>query len=40
MGWTVRPGEGETAERVTLKLERTNKPEDEAGAEAGEGEEL
>ncbi|MGW3121350.1 hypothetical protein ACWDBW_30075 [Streptomyces sp. NPDC001107] len=26
-GWTVRPGEGETPERVTLKLERTLKPE-------------
>ncbi|MFE6334012.1 hypothetical protein ACFVOK_12430 [Streptomyces sp. NPDC057798] len=35
VGWMVRPGEGETAERVTLKLERTNKPEDETG----EGEE-
>lgn len=35
VGWTVRPGEGETAERVTLKLERTDKPEDETG----EGEE-
>lgn len=33
VGWTVRPGEGETAERVTLKLERTVKPEDGAGAE-------
>lgn len=27
VGWTVRPGEGETSERVTLKLERTVKPE-------------
>ncbi len=28
VGWTVRPGDGETPERVTLKLERTIKPED------------
>ncbi|MEU0722885.1 hypothetical protein [Streptomyces sp. NPDC006140] len=28
LGWTVRPGEGETPERVTLKLERTIKPEE------------
>ncbi|MFE0257291.1 hypothetical protein [Streptomyces sp. NPDC059010] len=27
-GWTVRPGEGETPERVTLQLERTLKPEE------------
>ncbi|MFJ9617828.1 hypothetical protein [Streptomyces noursei] len=27
VGWTVRPGQGETPERVTLKLERTVKPE-------------
>ena len=34
-GWTVRPGEGETPERVTLKLERTLKPE-ESSDETGE----
>ncbi|MER6086841.1 hypothetical protein [Streptomyces bluensis] len=28
LGWTVRPGEGETPERVTLKLERPIKPEE------------
>ncbi|WP_405803421.1 hypothetical protein [Streptomyces sp. NBC_01187] len=34
VGWTVRPGDGETPERVTLKLERTVKPEEgEDGAE-------
>ncbi|AIA03441.1 hypothetical protein ACFCXR_15315 [Streptomyces noursei] len=33
VGWTVKPGGGETAERVTLKLERTNKPEDNEGQE-------
>ncbi|MER8002091.1 hypothetical protein [Streptomyces sp. NPDC095613] len=31
VGWTVRPGNGETAERVTLKLERLVKPEDSGG---------
>ncbi|WP_071372490.1 hypothetical protein [Streptomyces sp. MUSC 14] len=36
VGWTVRPGEGETPERVTLKLERTFKPEDSSGDETGE----
>ncbi|NUK18289.1 hypothetical protein [Streptomyces lunaelactis] len=30
IGWTVRPGQGETPERVTLKLERTVKPADSA----------
>lgn len=35
VGWTVRPGEGETPERVTLKLERTVKPE-ESGEEMEE----
>jgi hypothetical protein len=35
VGWTVRPGEGETSERVTLKLERTLKPE-ESDDETGE----
>ncbi|MCR8573071.1 hypothetical protein [Streptomyces sp. Isolate_219] len=33
LGWTVKPGEGETAERVTLKLERTVKPESDDEAE-------
>ncbi|MGW7572375.1 hypothetical protein [Streptomyces sp. NPDC054765] len=28
VGWTMRPGEGETAERVTLKLDRSVKPAD------------
>ncbi|GAA1919873.1 hypothetical protein [Streptantibioticus ferralitis] len=28
-GFTVRPGQGETSERVTLKLERTLKPSDD-----------
>ncbi|MER7047958.1 hypothetical protein [Streptomyces jumonjinensis] len=28
-GWTVRPGSGESPERVTLKLERALKPEDD-----------
>ncbi|MFE7118676.1 hypothetical protein ACFU99_24985 [Streptomyces sp. NPDC057654] len=28
VGWTIRPGDGETPERVTLKLERTVKPEE------------
>ncbi|MDX3224569.1 hypothetical protein [Streptomyces sp. ME19-01-6] len=35
VGWTVRPGEGETPERVTLKLERTVKPA-ESGDETEE----
>lgn len=35
VGWTVRPGDGETPERVTLKLERTVKPQDN-GDEAQE----
>ncbi|MBT2390691.1 hypothetical protein J7E87_14970 [Streptomyces sp. ISL-1] len=33
VGWTVRPGDGETPERVTLKLERTVKPADSADEE-------
>ncbi|MER6610112.1 hypothetical protein ABT282_30440 [Streptomyces sp. NPDC000927] len=36
VGWTVRPGEGETPERVTLKLERTLKPDDGSSDEAEE----
>jgi hypothetical protein len=35
VGWTVRPGNGETPERITLKLERTLKPE-ESDAETEE----
>ena len=35
VGWTVRPGEGETPERVTLKLERSIEPE-ESGDETEE----
>ncbi|MGP8302004.1 hypothetical protein ACTPOK_29605 [Streptomyces inhibens] len=33
VGWTVRPGNGETPERVTLKLERAVKPESNDEAE-------
>lgn len=33
VGWSVRPGAGETPERVTLKLERTVKPENGNEAE-------
>ena len=35
VGWTVRPGEGETPERVTLKLERTLMPEESGDEREG-----
>ncbi|MGW2961771.1 hypothetical protein ACWDGI_25385 [Streptomyces sp. NPDC001220] len=35
-GWTLRPRDGEEAERITLTLERTAKPEDADDAEAEE----
>ncbi|MFF4051929.1 hypothetical protein ACFYZ5_35335 [Streptomyces chartreusis] len=35
VGWTVRPGDGQNPERVTLKLERTIRPEENSdGTEA------